>query len=418
MYELIEENMHTVLKRNRNAFKATENEKGGKKKRKANRTALKRGDKGDEGVIIIENAERKICGKDEDAKWITEYKSGAQVIFDVDLNKYGGEQIPQKDEDEDKQRSVMVNVNESKQSGQKRGRKGGGINIPTGTGAKMEPVSIISIKHTCALDEKESDTNCMKQGERTRETQGGEVHELVRTGDEPPPERGIETCGNPLAISSGVKLYGESPTDRASKEPISHTKERGETIGDQCYARTIAQQIENVNIKKAPQVEADVATKTVRRVPTEGEGIVADGHRKKVVMELRKGPVAEVGCNRSSSQSGERPKSVDSKTQTVAKRTPKMEQDEVALRHATEPEVNVQGNVRPTTDEDGPVHASPMAQEGTVSCKPQPTSTPRPTERSAFMAPQRSVAQFLQCYRRGVRHSKNVREGRTEEERK
>lgn len=79
-------------------------------------------------------------------------------------------------------------------------------------------------------------------------------------------------------------------------------------------------------------------------------------------MELQKRPVVEVERIQSSSQSGERPKYVATTTQTVEQCTPTTEPDESALLCPTEAEVSAQGYVRPTTDEEGPVHASWIAQ--------------------------------------------------------
>lgn len=97
----------------------------------------------------------------------------------------------------------------------------------------IKPVSMVSITHADAGTETESDENCMRHGAQTRVTPGGELHKPIGPGDKLRPERNMETRGNPLAISSGVKLHGETPTDRASTQLLPHTEEREETSGDQ-----------------------------------------------------------------------------------------------------------------------------------------------------------------------------------------
>lgn len=84
-------------------------------------------------------------------------------------------------------------------------------------------------------------------------------------GDKPPLEREMGRPRNPLGISSGVKLHGETPTNGASTQTMPQKEESGEMIGDQVNAGTITKKIADINRKKLPEVKADVAPKTVRR---------------------------------------------------------------------------------------------------------------------------------------------------------
>lgn len=79
--------------------------------------------------------------------------------------------------------------------------------------------------------------------------------------------------------------------------------------------------------------------------------------------------------------------------------------DEGELPLATEAEVVLQVIVRQTNDKEIRVYASQIVHEGTATRKPQRTKTLRPTACSAFMAPQRSIAQFLKLYLEGARYN-------------
>lgn len=58
---------------------------------------------------------------------------------------------------------------------------------------------------------------------------------------------------------------------RASRQPIPHTEERGDTCGDQSGGGTIAKPNLDGNSKKAEKVEEDVTPKTVMAVPMDRE---------------------------------------------------------------------------------------------------------------------------------------------------